>query len=143
MEMHLPNHKLGILGRRMQTIGIMAYKTKILELRVMDHYSPHGHLTTSVVLWQGDLTPTPTPTQGICIWEVLTIQQLTFPSSEIVAAYDGKSTVTIIQNSGSVMRLDLDTTQWKITPSDPTLAFPTPCDSVWAFHMKLKFWTAI
>ena len=121
----------------------MDYKPKILELHVMDHCSRHEHLTTSVVLWHGDLTPTPTPTQGICIWEVLTIQQLTFSSSNIVVAYDGKSTVTIIQNSGSVMKLDLDTTQWKITPSDPKLAFPIPCDLVWDFHMKLKFWTAI
>ena len=122
-----------------QSLGIIAYRSQILLIGVIHGrevwQANVGHPSSFVGLWQGN------PTEGR--WELLTTHQIQFLSRKVVAAYDGRDSVTIIPSMGSRMILNLDTKEWKITSSASSAAVTAPALSVWALHMKLKFCTTL
>ena len=79
------------------------------------------------------------------LWDILTVEGLSFPSVEVVAAYDGKNSVRFIHSTGSVLMLNLDSNKWKRTFLDPISNTITRVsgESIMAFNLNLKFCTAL
>jgi hypothetical protein len=147
--------------RRVQTIGIVGYKNRIFLLGVVA--GRHALLLwrpfTVVGLWEVN----PSARQ----WKLLTTTPLEwvskysidFRSYEIASAYDGDQRVNIIARNGSIrtitLELNFDTKEWKMLQSDGITENKNPSSltsrsasqkrskAVKAFHIKLKFRTAI
>ena len=123
-----------IVVERVQIIGTIAYRSQILLLAgIVGEYK--GIPLALVALWQQDTT-------GLQ-WQLFTAKRLRYPTLEIAAAYDGNSSVTIIQNMICVMTLNLESREWNMTFSNPASVGGTRGDPVLAYHMKLKLCTAL
>jgi len=146
--------------RRVQTIGIVGYKSRIFLLGFVAgrHELLLWRPFTVVGLWEAN--------PGARQWKLLTTTPLEwvnkyridFRSCEVAAAYDKGERVNIIARNGSIrtifLELNLDTKEWKMlsdgqreNTTSSTLISRSSSEKrnklVQAFHMKLKFSTAI
>ena len=137
--------------QRVKTIGIVNYKSRIFLLGVIAgfHLPPLWSHFSAVALWEAN------PSAGE--WKVLTTTPLellskygiNFSTCELVPAYDGERTVTIIARSGWIrtmlLELNLDTKEWNMLcnhrniPAEISNSF----EGLKAFHFKLKICTAM
>lgn len=146
--------------RRVQTIGIVGYENRIFVLGVVS--GRHALLLwrpfTVVGLWEAN--------PGARQWKLFTKTPLEwvdnyrmdFRSCEIAAAYDGEKRVNIIARHGWMrticVQVNLDTKEWKMLSdgkienrTSSTIISRSASEKrnkvVQAFHLKLKFCTAI
>jgi len=137
---------------RVQTIGMVAYKSRMFLLGVLA-----GILRpfTVVGLWEAN----PSAEQ----WKLVTKMPLEwgsknpmdFGSCEAAAAYDGKQSVSIIVRKGwriRLLKLNLDTKEWKTGGNPEQITWSTLASTgasedknepFKAFQMELKFCTAM
>ena len=151
----LPPWQLGMVLEQVQNIKLLVHKSGEYLLGIIVGYRfMGGHYDTFLRLWQAHLNGWQ--------WDLLTTHTLQDSLSEapkvqdeVAAAYDGEQNVTIIPKTlGSKVRLlNLDTKEWTVFDEDSLalrlsvgnaqqeqITFSAP---FMAFHMKLKFRTAI
>jgi len=147
--------------RRVQTIGIVGYKSRIFLLGVVvgKHKLLLWRPFTVVGVWETNPGArqwklwTTTPLEWVSTYS------LDFRSYEMASAYDGEQRVSIIARNGSsrniTLELNLETKEWKMLSAgiaeNKNSSFITSGSATYrrrdkgvkAFHMKLKFRTAI
>ena len=64
---------------RVETLGIIAYRSEILLLNVIFGHDNSGSPSTLVGIWKSNA--------GGTLWDILTVESLPFPAMEVVAAY--------------------------------------------------------
>jgi hypothetical protein len=146
--LQLPQLVLRMVVERVQNIKMMIYKSRIFLLgAIIGRKANVGHSLSLMGLWQSN------PSGGQ--WELLTTHELQFPSYELAAAYDGKNNIMIIPRREGLKMIvlnldtkewrmsDADTEAWKLSDGNARNPMITSSPTFRAFHLKLKFCTAI
>jgi outer membrane protein assembly factor BamB len=133
---------LGRLVKPVHDIMMVVYKNQIFLLGVIVCRS--GHSSALVALWKANHTHS--------LWEFQTAHGLQFASCEVAAAYDGKHNIIIIprMQGSKMIFLNLNTREWRMSDGDTQWRSPdrnprqqNVSEAFRAFHLKLKFCTAI